>query len=376
MGYVRILLALVVALGHLPSSFYGAPSTTILFVGPIVAVKLFFVISGFYMAMIFHKHYANAGAFLVSRAIRLFPAYWLTLAFIVVAAIWLGTSHIGAALNFDFWYFVRDPLALLLFAISNLTFIGIDFGYFICFEPSATVHLSFAWTLPCPDGQMLLLSGALNPPAWTLSLEWYFYLLVPLFCSLGARRVAVIAAFSFALAVLIDVSNFGLRSSPWSRAFFPAELYLFLLGFMAWRLKDWIPRVVGGSCAALFIAVLLGFQHIAILDWLNPGGPTFALYFVLAFALPTLFEAGGNLPGERLLGDLSYPIYICHMPVEAVIQAVNMHERMPLFTWIGANILIVMTASALLVVATKPLERIRVRFKLGSERAPSPPRLA
>jgi hypothetical protein len=64
------------------------------------------------------------------------------------------------------------------------------------------------------------------------------------------------------------------------------------------------------------------------------------------------------------------------MPVEAVIQAVNMHERMPLFTWIGANILIVMTASALLVVATKPLERIRVRFKLGSERAPSPPRLA
>jgi peptidoglycan/LPS O-acetylase OafA/YrhL len=67
-GYLRILLALAVAVGHLQSDLYGAPGSTIIFVGAIVAVKLFFIISGFYMAMIFHKHYTAARMFLMSRA--------------------------------------------------------------------------------------------------------------------------------------------------------------------------------------------------------------------------------------------------------------------------------------------------------------------
>jgi peptidoglycan/LPS O-acetylase OafA/YrhL len=87
-GYLRILLALSVAVGHLQSGLYGASDSTIIFVGAIVAVKLFFIISGFYMAMIFHKHYATTHMFLVSRAARLFPAYWLTMAFCLAAAVW------------------------------------------------------------------------------------------------------------------------------------------------------------------------------------------------------------------------------------------------------------------------------------------------
>ena len=66
MGYLRILLALCVAVGHLPSGLYGTPSKTIIFVGALVAVKLFFIISGFYMAMIFHKHYSTAPMFLLN----------------------------------------------------------------------------------------------------------------------------------------------------------------------------------------------------------------------------------------------------------------------------------------------------------------------
>jgi peptidoglycan/LPS O-acetylase OafA/YrhL len=375
-GYLRIILALSVAVGHLLSGIYGAPETTIIFVGVIVAVKLFFIISGFYMAMIFHKHYSgNASRFFVSRAMRLFPAYWLTMIFCVAAVAWFKRPEIAPGLNFDFWYFIRDPIAIFLVALSNLTFAGIDFGQFICFAPAATLHMSFAWTFPCPAGQMLLLSGStVVEPAWTLSLEWYFYLLVPLFCAMSTRRVALVAGCSLLLATLIAVFA---NIHPWQRAFFPAELYLFLLGFLAYRLKHLIPKAIGGVCAALVMVAILAYQHIPVFDWKDPAGANFALYFAFALALPTLFEIGSHLPGERLAGDLSYPIYICHLPIEAVIQALLLHERMTLFTWIAMNVLIVVIASSLLLVATAPVEKFRLRFKsTGSSRMPPSTQLA
>jgi peptidoglycan/LPS O-acetylase OafA/YrhL len=376
-GYLRILLALSVAVGHLPAGMYGyeRAESTIIFVGAIVAVKLFFIISGFYMAMIFNKHYSgDASRFFVSRAIRLFPAYWLTMIFCVAAVAWFKRPDIAPGLNFDFWYFIRDPVAIFLVALSNLTFAGIDFGQFICFAPAATLQMSVAWTFPCPAGQMLLLSGStLVQPAWTLSLEWYFYLLVPLFCAMSMRQVARVAGCSFLLATLLAVFA---SIDPWQRAFFPAELYLFLLGFLAYRLKDLIPRAVGGTCAALVMVAILAYQHIPVFDWKNPAGANFALYFGFALALPTLFEMGSHLPAERLAGDLSYPIYICHLPIEAVIQAILLHERMSLFTWIATNVLIIVIASTLLLAATAPAEKFRLRFKTMRSHGPRSVQLA
>jgi peptidoglycan/LPS O-acetylase OafA/YrhL len=367
-GYLRILLALSVAVGHLPTStYYGERDNTIIFVGVIVAVKLFFIISGFYMAMIFHKHYSTPRMFLVSRAVRLFPAYWLTIAFCVAAALWFKTPNVGPLLNLDFWYFVREPVPLFLVTLSNLSFVGIDFGYFICIQLTEPIQFALNWKIPCPDGQMLLLSGAMVPPAWTLSLEWYFYLLVPLFCSLTTRRGALIAGGSFLLTLFIAVfANFD----PWNRGLFPAELYLFLLGFLAYRLKHLIPKAVGGTCAALVTVAILAYQHIPVFDWKDPAGANFLLYFAFALALPILFEVGSHIPGERLVGDLSYPMYICHAPVESVIQALGLHERMSLFNWVAANVLIIVLASALLLVATAPIEKFRLRFKSARRRPP------
>jgi peptidoglycan/LPS O-acetylase OafA/YrhL len=368
-GYLRILLALSVAVGHLPAGMYGyeRAGSTIIFVGVIVAVKLFFIISGFYMAMIFHKHYATTGMFLVSRAVRLFPAYWLTMAFCVAAALWFKTPDVGPLLNLDFWYFVYAPVPVLLFTLSNLTFLGIDFGSFICVQLTPTIEFAFNWKIPCADGQVLLLSRAVVPPAWTLSLEWYFYLLVPLFCGLTTRRVALVAGCSVLLTLVIaGFANFH----PWNRAFFPAELYLFLLGFLAYRLKHLIPRAIGRTCAAIVIVTILAYQHIPVFDWRDPAGANFVLYFTFAAALPTLFEMGTRIPGDRLAGDLSYPMYICHAPVEMVVQALGLHEQISLSNWVAANVLFVALASTLLLVATTPIEKFRLRFKSVRPRAP------
>jgi peptidoglycan/LPS O-acetylase OafA/YrhL len=176
-----------------------------------------------------------------------------------------------------------------------------------------------------------------------------------------------VAGCSLILAALIAIF---VNINPWHRAFFPAELYLFLLGFLAYRLKHLIPKAIGSMCAALVIIAILAYQHILIFDWRNPAGANFVLYFAFALALPTLFEIGNYLPGERLAGDLSYPIYICHLPVQGVIQALLLHERISLFTWIATNVLIVVIASSLLLVVTAPVERFRLRFKSTRSRAP------
>lgn len=77
MGLIRYLLAISVALGHMPIAQHFQ-----LLHGEI-AVKSFFLISGYYMAMII-KYYPNPINFWKSRYLRLFPTYivFLLLAFV------------------------------------------------------------------------------------------------------------------------------------------------------------------------------------------------------------------------------------------------------------------------------------------------------
>ena len=68
MGLLRIILALLVVGSHL-----GA------FGGATFAVKAFFIISGFYMALVIDKRYyaLPISNFYASRLMRLLPTYWV-----------------------------------------------------------------------------------------------------------------------------------------------------------------------------------------------------------------------------------------------------------------------------------------------------------
>jgi peptidoglycan/LPS O-acetylase OafA/YrhL len=53
------------------------------------------------MAMIFDKHYTAAHMFLVSRAVRLFPPYWLTIVFYVAVAVWFQRPDVGPFIDLE-----------------------------------------------------------------------------------------------------------------------------------------------------------------------------------------------------------------------------------------------------------------------------------
>ena len=76
MGAIRFTLALSVAVWHLP----GAPFKLL---NAAVAVLAFFIISGFYMAMVLTEKYSTAKPFYAGRFLRLYPAYATVATFMV-----------------------------------------------------------------------------------------------------------------------------------------------------------------------------------------------------------------------------------------------------------------------------------------------------
>jgi peptidoglycan/LPS O-acetylase OafA/YrhL len=77
MGLIRFLLAAAVITAH-SHLYFGLPILT----GGSDSVKLFFMISGFYIAFILLENSTykeSASKFFYNRFLRLFPLYWVTL---------------------------------------------------------------------------------------------------------------------------------------------------------------------------------------------------------------------------------------------------------------------------------------------------------
>jgi peptidoglycan/LPS O-acetylase OafA/YrhL len=101
---------------------------------------------------------------------------------------------------------------------------------------------------------------------------------------------------------------------PWTYRFFPFELSFFLFGRIAYeiyfRIKDikW-PRIVLICLLAFTLAWTLLFDRIAL------PGIKYAYFSFMVLAIPFLFHLTREWKRDRWIGELSYPIYICHMLV-------------------------------------------------------------
>nr|WP_241133524.1 acyltransferase [Achromobacter insuavis] len=298
MGMLRTLLALSVVLDHLGGG------TTDWLVGGRLAVQLFYVISGFLISYVLTAtdHYRGApGRFYANRALRLYPVY------LAVAALTL-LAYIGGGAAF--WR-VYDglPLAATLFlALSNLLILGQDWLMFFGIDQGA---LAFTGSFARSD--VPLYQGLLVPQAWTLGVEMSFYLIAP-FVLHSPRRLLVLLAASLALRAALIASGIGL-SDPWTYRFFPTELALFLAGslshqvllprWQAWsRRAAWLPEL-GTGLLALYVLVhfSIGLPH-TLRDGLA------VLLFAALLPLAFLFQSRHRL--DKIIGELSYPIYICH----------------------------------------------------------------
>ncbi|MFC7669302.1 acyltransferase family protein [Hymenobacter humi] len=216
MGILRLLLALSVLVAH-SGPLFGFQA-----VGGEIAVQAFFMISGFYMALVLSGKYGPGtyGLFISNRLLRLFPVYW------VVLALTLGVSFTLLALGalppkLADWQAFGPALGWsgsLALVWANLFILGQDVLLFLGLNPSTG---RFFFTPDFLHTQPQLWNLLFVHQAWSLSLEIMFYLLAPALMRCRTLPLAVLLLCSVGLRVALVQQGFA--SDPWSYRFFPTE---------------------------------------------------------------------------------------------------------------------------------------------------------
>jgi len=288
-----------------------------------LGVDLFFVISGFLLALPWFVH-AHAGrgapsmrAFYARRFWRIAPAYYVQLAllFAVVLPILRGPTYWRS----DLWVYVYNAFA----------------------------HLTFMHnTTPLTSGSM-----AANGALWTLGVEAWFYALLPLVMPLFVRWPRAMAVVSLAVAQAWRLATrddlawlVGAEMALGQIWSWPEDVVRYLLlhqlpsyfghfGLGIALGAAWL-RSRAAPAAKMWLLDVAAVASLVLLDWVlaidgNLAGsltwslPAIALAMLLYWAAarrgwPERFLARGPL---AFVGRISYSAYLYHLPVLLVANA-------------------------------------------------------
>lgn len=259
-------------------------------------VDLFFVISGFVMALVTRPHWGNLDSvrFLAARAARIFPVYWfyclVTLGVFLAMPRWVNSS--GGEV---------DLLASFLLL------------------PSTSLPLVMV--------------------AWSLVFEVYFYLVFALVTRL--REQAVVPVLCLWGAALVAVNLVGPEiDDPWLALIANPHALQFISGvFVFLASRRWtrspgvaLPAILAAAALVLAYAAHLRFE-VATLERALSLGLCFAALLWSCLKLEEAFP--GRVPRLLVsLGDASYGIYLSHI---LVINAFGKFVSAPFFglreTW-------------------------------------------
>jgi peptidoglycan/LPS O-acetylase OafA/YrhL len=253
-----------------------------------LGVDVFFVISGYLMALLYDPEHKRE--FFAKRARRLLPAYFATVLFTLVAALLLTVPS-------DYAQVADQSVFAALFA-SNIGFWA-ENSYFdkAAFKP--LLHL------------------------WSLGVEIQFYLLVPaLYWLFRKSRLAYpILLVGSALVCFAVVGVSPKTSFFW----LPLRLWQFLIGFgiakYVYRGKDEHFGWIGFPALVAIVCIPILRVDGNALDLLrgHPGAMSalisVATAVTLAFGIPKRIEDSMLAGLMERLGHYSYSIYLAHFPV-------------------------------------------------------------
>lgn len=277
-----------------------------------LGVDFFFVLSGFVLSHVY-KRDADAGrfdywGFVTKRFGRIYPMHLATLAAFIV----LGVVSAALGLHYSVW----DPAASL----------QLDRG---AMSRGLITHLTLVHAWGSTQGLMF------NLPSWSISAEWFAYLLFPvymlLFRSIKAGplvQLGLAAAVFVAMAIgCFAVLHLELTKMSWNIGIlriFPE----FLLGVGLYVFgQHWTAGLTGARVGfAASLAVTVAALFAAGSD--ERLAAAAAMVAVLGLAGVVLFAADGSRTGAFkvlsapflvLLGEISYSVYMLHLLVGIVL---------------------------------------------------------
>jgi peptidoglycan/LPS O-acetylase OafA/YrhL len=256
-------------------------------------VPIFFLISGF----LIYRSYENSGSlrrFAENRFLRLYPGLWAC--FVVSLGLVFATGYLQ-------WQVLGDP--------SFLTWAG--------------AQLSFAqfynW-----EGMRAFGSGVLNGSLWTISVELQFYALTPVAWLLLRGRpramLAAIAAFLIFNVVYLAFVDLSTTVGKLVMVTFVPWFYMFLLGAWVSTTPGVLDRLMAIKWRWLLLAYAVGMGVSVALGLPYLGNDVSPLVFLPLGALVLKAAFAWPHVADRLLrrNDISYGLYIYHMPVINVLM--------------------------------------------------------
>lgn len=293
-------------------------------------VELFFVISGFILALPFatwrlgHSAPVNLRRYYLRRVTRLEPPYIVTL--LVMSALMYCVHPAGAPLG--------SHVAASLFYLHNL----------IYGSPSTALGV-----------------------AWSLEIEVQFYLLMPVLALLFTISSSAMRRSVIALLALMTVAAQTeiLRGSPRFQLSIFGYLQFFLIGFLLadfflieWKIPSRRPALWDAFALFGWPALFLFLQSDRLRHWVFPA-LTFLLYCAAFRGRWTSRIL--SLPWITAIGGMCYSIYLIHYEVISAAGRVSKSfgERLPnpLFLFVQLAIVgfaILVVCGAYFIVLERP----------------------
>jgi peptidoglycan/LPS O-acetylase OafA/YrhL len=302
---VRFLLASIVAINHMSDFTNLGWMGFVPAFGAFEAILGFLLISGYSISI---SYSTQPKGFLMRRIFRVYPIYIAT-----IAAYYL--LFISLKLPTPSWLVVGINLLFLNQVLTSTSFVG---------------------------------------PAWSLSLEFWLYCLAPFLMRLSQSAIRWLVYASFVSFLIYTVLRSAAHLPYYSGLGFGANLpllsFIWLAGLLLARsaaadstaLRD-IGIIFGGHILVMALiqfgfrvkhhAVSLFFTH----DILITAAHASTLAFVFLVFKYVVIPPGPALPHSwflRLLGDLSYPLYLLHAVVFSVLLHLGL--RSPLLFYLIA----------------------------------------
>ena len=303
LGTFRFVLALLVVAQHFtnigPEAFNGA-------VAPLglgsLAVLVFFAVSGFVIAEAIETFYrGRAGAFLTNRAIRIFPPLLATLA--LSLAVYALLFRLGPVASPD--ALGAGMLDASILSLSNIA------GNIAAMVPGMKM-LGFR-----EDFTFVAV-------AWSIRTEFLFYFVMAAALLLPGRwyrPALVLIAVAASVGFVVHIAGRGpetLRFVPYF--VFGVAAYYALAGQ---RIALGLLTLASLGCVVEFVtSPVMQIPALIAAYGPIPVDARFALLVGLMAAIPLLaiLSAGRFERIDRVLGDLSYPVYLNHCVVLPAVR--------------------------------------------------------
>ncbi len=313
---LRILPALWVVLADYWPDLKGAPDAPPAFIASgQLGVELFFVLSGFILSHVYlsafgEKRFDYKG-FLWARLARIYPLHIATLA--AVGVMGAAALLMGRVMEHNVLYWPALP--------SNLLLVN-------------------AWGFNTDAGW--------NHPAWSISAEWFAYLLFPVFATIAwsLRARPVLAASLAALLLVVIYPAFehfaGFKLTDATIAWGALRIVpCFAYGcamFLIWR-----SGAVQTQRTAVGMSLGFAAVSVALVALAAPTAAIVASFGALILGLASLTSTGSRLFSNKVgvyLGEVSFSVYMVAIPWKMLVmsgaqKAFHLAGDLPLPIWLG-----------------------------------------